>query len=239
MTAFTPATPHVLAAIEMTASALLFDMDGTLLNSDVPMIRAYTALARRYALDPTLVLETSRGRRVVDTINTLAPKHADVRADLAFVEQLELEDLSGVIAIPGASFLLHSLPSHTWAVVTSASRELACRRFMAAGLPLPNVMITAEDVTLGKPDPEGYLLAAQRLGVDVQRCIVFEDAVAGVAAARAAGAQVIAITTALAADQFGETLCIPDMHAVTLTATIQGDALGLVIHPISNANDRK
>jgi sugar-phosphatase len=231
MTSILPTGTLQLIALEMTASALLFDMDGTLINSDASMTRAYTALARRYAMDPAHVLTVGRGRRAIDTINAIAPKDTDIRADLAFVEQMELNDLAGVTEIPGASRLLHSLPSQRWAVVTSASRELACRRLTAASLPLPEVMVTAEDVAIGKPDPAGYLLAAQRLGVEARRCIVFEDAIAGVAAGRTAGAQVIALTTATTADEFSNTHCIRDMRAVEVT--VSNDELKIRIRDIA------
>jgi len=108
----------------------------------------------------------------------------------------EIADIDDVHPIPGAEAFLRDLPADRWAVVTSAQRDLALSRLTAAGLPIPTVLVTAEDVSRGKPAPDGYVLAAQRLGVSVDACLVFEDAPAGVLAGEAAGAQVIVITAA-------------------------------------------
>lgn len=178
-------------------SALLFDMDGTLLNSHAPTVRAYTRWAEQHGLDAAHVLREAQGRRTADSLSALAPAGVDVQQDIARLMQWEREDTEGIVEIAGTAALLRSLPADRWAIVTSADRELARTRLAAAGLPQPQVMVTAEDVARGKPAPDGYLLAASRLGVAPSGCIVFEDAPAGLAAGAAAGARVIAIASPL------------------------------------------
>src|SRR5438067_2321632 len=126
-----------------------------------------------------------------------------------------LADVAGLSAVPGTSQFLDALPARSWAVVTSCGRALAELRLTSAGLPIPPILVTSEDVSQGKPAPDGYRLAAKRLGLDPAACIVFEDAPAGIAAARGAGAPVIALTTMLAArDLPGANATIPDFTAI-------------------------
>lgn len=153
----------LLSDTRFHASCLLFDMDGTLLNSHAPTVRAYTEWANRRGLDPQHVLRQSQGRRTADSLRELAPAGVDVEADIAALMQREREDTHGVVEIPGAGALLRALPADRWAIVTSADRILARNRIAAAGLPLPEVLVAAEDVEHGKPSPAGYLLAARRL----------------------------------------------------------------------------
>ncbi|MEK6349152.1 MAG: HAD family hydrolase [Burkholderia sp.] len=187
----------LLSHTEYRVSALLFDMDGTLLDSHAATVRAYSAWAERRGLDADFVLRASQGKRTRDSIRALAPADADIEADIAAVTRQEQEDTDGVVEIRGARALLSALPPNRWAIVTSADRVLASNRIRAAGLPMPPILITGDDVSKGKPSPEGYLLAAERLGVDAHRCIVFEDAPAGIAAGLEAGARVIAIASRL------------------------------------------
>ncbi|MBN3723359.1 HAD family hydrolase [Burkholderia sp. Ac-20379] len=189
----------LLSNTEYRACALLFDMDGTLLDSHAATVRAYSAWAERRGLDPDFVLRESQGRRTRDALRALAPAGLDIDADIAAVTNQEREDTEGVVEIPGARALLSALPPNRWAIVTSADRILASNRIRAAGLPTPPILVTADDVAKGKPSPEGYLLAAERLGVDAHRCIVFEDAPAGIAAGLDAGARVVAIASRLMA----------------------------------------
>lgn len=173
--------------INLSADALLFDMDGTLVDSTALSERIWRAWSTEQGVDPVAVLAYSQGRRTLDTTRRFASTEEIALAAAARIEALEIAAEEGTVAIEGARALLDRLPAARWAVVTSAGCELASRRLAAAGLPVPKVLITASDVATGKPDPEGYLLAAKRLGVAPARCIVFEDTAAGHEAARRAG----------------------------------------------------
>jgi len=175
-------------------SAFLFDMDGTLLNSIIAAERVWTIWAQRHDLDVAAFLPTIHGVRSVDTIRRLNLPGLDPVLEAEGISQAEIEDVEGVVSIEGAARLLASLPAERWTIVTSAPRALAEARLKAAGLELPVNLITAEDVSQGKPAPDCFLLAAKRLGVDIRDCLVFEDAPAGIAAAEAAGACVMVIT---------------------------------------------
>ncbi len=173
--------PHAL-----TARALLFDMDGTLVDSTAVSERIWRAWSADQGVDPEAVLAYSHGRRTLDTTRRFTASEAEAVRAYQSIEAQEIAADDGVVPIEGAKALLDSLPTECWAVVTSVGPKLATRRLAAAGLPLPAVLVTAGDVTKGKPDPEGYLLAAQRLGVSPSDCIVFEDTFAGHEAARRA-----------------------------------------------------
>jgi sugar-phosphatase len=175
-------------------AAFLFDMDGTILTSIVAAERVWAGWARRHGLDVEAFLPTIHGVRSVETVRRLGLPGVDPEAEAAEITRLEIEDVAGVEAIAGAAAFLAELPVDRWAIVTSAPRALATRRLEAAGLPVPPVMITAEDVERGKPAPDCFLLAATRLGVPADQCLVFEDTPAGIAAAEAAGAAVMVIT---------------------------------------------
>jgi mannitol-1-/sugar-/sorbitol-6-phosphatase len=175
-------------------AAFLFDMDGTILSSIVAAERVWADWARRHGLDVEAFLPTIHGVRTVETIRRLALPGVDPEAEAEAIMRTEMEDVDGIAAIAGAAGFLASLPADRWAIVTSASRPLAKRRLEAAGLPVPPVMITAEDVDNGKPAPDCFLLAAKRLGYPAEECLVFEDSAAGIAAAEAAGAAVVVIT---------------------------------------------
>ncbi|MFC7395628.1 HAD-IA family hydrolase [Chelatococcus sp. GCM10030263] len=175
-------------------AAFLFDMDGTILTSIVAAERVWAAWARRHGVDVETFLPTIHGVRTVETVHRLALPGIDAEAEARAITQAELEDVAGIEAIAGAADFLASLPIDRWAIVTSASRALAERRLEAARLPSPPTMITAEDVTHGKPAPDCFLLAAERLGYPAAQCLVFEDTAAGIAAADAAGAAAVVIT---------------------------------------------
>jgi mannitol-1-/sugar-/sorbitol-6-phosphatase len=179
---------------EQTFHAFLFDMDGTLLSSIAAAERVWTAWAERHGVDAVALLAHLHGRRAIDTIRGLNLPGVDAEAEAAAITQAEIDDVEGVEPIPGAAAFLAALPAGRWAVVTSAPRALAERRMAAAGLNLPAVFVTAEDVSNGKPAPDGYRLAAERLGVAAQNCVVFEDAHAGIRAGEAAGAAVVVIS---------------------------------------------
>ena len=174
--------------------AFLFDMDGTILTSIAAAERVWTTWAVRHGVDVDSFLPTIHGVRAIDTISRLGLPGMDAEAEAAWITEAEIEDVDGVLEVAGAAKFLRSLPARQWAIVTSAPRELALRRLAAAGIPEPEVMVTAEDVTAGKPDPAGYRLAARRLGVEPAQCLVFEDATVGILAAEAAGADLMMVT---------------------------------------------
>ncbi|MCK8687089.1 HAD-IA family hydrolase [Pseudomonas umsongensis] len=174
--------------------AFLFDMDGTILTSIAAAERVWAAWAVRHGVDVENFLPTIHGVRAIDTINRLALPGVDAEAEAAWITEAEIEDVEGVEEVAGAARFLQSLPADQWAIVTSAPRALALRRMAAAGIPEPAVLVTAEDVAAGKPDPAGYRLAAQRLDVEISDCLVFEDATVGILAAEAAGADLLIVT---------------------------------------------
>ena len=182
--------------------AILFDLDGVLMDSGAAVERAWTRWAVGHELDVAGVLAEAHGRRTQDTIRAVAP-WLDVETETRGLEAGESDDTDGVVALPGAASLLESLPSDRWAVATSGSRRLATTRLAHGGLPLPRVLVTAEDVERGKPDPQPYLAAAAALGVEPSQCLVVEDAPAGIAAGKAAGAAVLAVTTTFPVSELG------------------------------------
>jgi mannitol-1-/sugar-/sorbitol-6-phosphatase len=175
--------------------AFLFDMDGTLLNSIAAAERVWSIWAQRHGLDVAAFLTTIHGARAIDTITRQALPGVDPEVEAQWITEAEINDVEGVVAIPGAVAFLNDLPGDQWALVTSAPRTLALRRLQAAGITPPAVLVTAEDVVTGKPDPACYVLGARRLGVPVQECLVFEDATVGIRAGEAAGADVMVVTS--------------------------------------------
>ncbi len=179
--------------LDVHADAVLFDMDGTLVDSMALVDKMWTVFAREQELDPSDVIAFAQGVPSIDTLRHFVSSGSEVERWFARIARWEHEHFDEVVPIPGAGNVLRSLPDDAWAVVTSAVRAAALARFDAVGFPSPRVLIAADDVTRGKPDPEGYLAAAHALGVDASRCVVFEDTVAGIRAARVAGAQPVVI----------------------------------------------
>lgn len=177
---------------ELRCAAVLFDLDGVLVDSGSTVERSWRDWARRQGLAEEDVLRVCHGRTSAATIAAVAP-HLDARAEAERLEALQATDTASLRVCPGAAAVLSALPASSWAVVTSGSRQLATSRLRGVGLPVPDVLVTADDVRHGKPDPEGYLAAAARLGLDPSRCVVVEDARPGVLAARAAGCRVVGI----------------------------------------------
>ncbi len=213
---------HNLSAV-YHAKALLFDMDGTLVDSTPVVERTWHRFAKRHGLDGNVILAESHGRRTAETIALFTPMHIDRDRETARFISEEIADVDGITAIAGAQELLFALPSNRWGVVTSATRELAMRRMTAAGLPIPDILIAAEDVQKGKPAPDGYLSAAQALGVSPEECIVFEDAVPGLIAAKTAGMKVFAIGHALEKNNFKYEHWMLDFTDLQLSIPISED----------------
>jgi len=174
----------------VTVVPLLFDIDGTLIDSRLVVEEAWRGVAARFGADANAILAACHGRRDEDVVAEFFSQ--DVRAAVVDrIAAVEQERASEVVAMPGARQLLEELPRGMWAAVTSGSRRLMTARLRGGGLPIPEVLITADDVRFGKPHPEGYLAAAARLGVEIGRCVVVEDSPTGVAAGKAAGAFVV------------------------------------------------
>jgi sugar-phosphatase len=178
----------------LTCDAVIFDLDGVVINSDPVAERHWKLWTARHGVPFAHVLEVHHGRPTAETIRLVAP-HLDASAEARVKENAEAEDFEGLSLYEGASALLHSLPRERWGVATSGTRRTVALRRGQLGFPEPPVLVTADDVARGKPAPDPYILAAERLGVPAARCVVIEDAPAGIVAARAAGARVIAIAS--------------------------------------------
>lgn len=204
--------------MQLACAAFLFDLDGVLVDSRAVVERTWRRWARRHQLDPEMLIRVAHGRRTRETLQAVVP-HLNLDSEVAWLDAAELADLEGLVAIEGAARLLGGLPATAWAVVTSGGRALARRRLESAGVPVPNVLVAGEDVTHGKPAPDGYRLGAKRLGRSPDSCLVFEDAPPGVAAGRAAGAGVVALTTTHSAEQVADAdAVIPNFTCVTIQA---------------------
>jgi sugar-phosphatase len=176
-------------------AAFLLDMDGTILTSIKAAERVWGRWARGHGLDVEAFLPTIHGKRTEETIRGLELPGVDPAREAAFITRAEIEDVAGIEAIKGCAEFLASLPTGRWAIVTSAPRLLAEARIAAAGLPIPDVLVAAEDVERGKPAPDPFLLGARKLGVLPADCLVFEDTLAGLKSAAAAGMASIVVTT--------------------------------------------
>ncbi len=181
-----------MTVLTLRAEALLLDMDGTLVHSTTEVETVWRLWCQSHRLDPEPVLAMCHGVRSREVIRALAPQ-LDLAREVALLDELEIEHAGVAEPIAGARTLLGALSPARWVLVTSASQRVARHRLASAGLPLPRLLIGAEDVVRGKPDPEPYLLAARRLGLAPADCLVFEDAPAGICSALQAGCQVVQI----------------------------------------------
>ena len=180
----------------LNCQAILFDLDGTLVDSAFRVQRLWLEWGKRHGIDPQSIMEVMHGRRAGETISIVAP-HLSVQDELGILENDEISDMEGVRPYASAQTLLSKLSPNQWAIVTSGTLRVASARLKHVGLPIPEVFITAEDVHAGKPTPDGYLLAARRLNVKPSDCVVVEDAPAGIQAGKAAGMRVIAIASSI------------------------------------------
>jgi sugar-phosphatase len=183
--------------MELVGRAILFDMDGTLVDSTVCVEALWAEWGRRHGIGLRTILAVSHGRPTRETVRELAP-HLDAEAEALAMDSEAAIRSEGIVAAAGALRLIESLERDEWAVVTSAPQALARARLGFAGLPLPAHLVGSEDVQMGKPAPDGFLLGASLLGVQPSDCIVIEDTPAGVQAARAAGMRVVAVGTTFA-----------------------------------------
>lgn len=197
---------------------MLFDLDGVLVDSSAFVELQWRRWASARGLRPEPFLRVCHGRRALETIRIAAPD-LDAEAEARALVPEDEPEAALLEPLPGALRLLDALPPQTWAVATSGPRPTATSRLRRAGLPVPTVMVCAEDVTRGKPSPDAYLLAARELGVSPPDCLVVEDAPAGVQAARAAGMRVVGVTTTHQSDELGADACAASLAGVYLGRT--------------------
>jgi len=179
---------------QISCNALLFDLDGVLIDSTPAVERVWRKWAVDHGFDPDEVIEHAHGRPSIDTVREYLP-NSDHEAENRIIERAEIEDLGGVVPLPGALDLLSALPPERWTIVTSCTRPLAEVRIRAAGLPVPKGFVTSTDITNGKPHPEPYLKGAAKLGFAAQDCVVVEDVPTGIRAGKSAGMRVMAMRT--------------------------------------------
>jgi mannitol-1-/sugar-/sorbitol-6-phosphatase len=216
---------------EIICSGVLFDLDGVLVDSTPAVARVWTRWATEHGLDPEEIVRMAHGRPSITTIREILP-NADAEAENRKVERAEIEDLEGVVPLPGANELLAALPTERWTIVTSCTRALAMVRLHAAGLPIPDSIVTASDVGRGKPDPEPYLQGAARLGLPAADCVVVEDAPAGVRAGKAAGARVIAFTTTAPTEELRDAKAewiVRDCRSISVSGVAEDGRVKLVL----------
>lgn len=206
----------------LSARAVLLDMDGTLVDSTAVVERLWLAWAEPHGIDPETVLGVVHGRQGHQSMAILLPER-DHEINLRENDDMlatEADDVDGVIEIPGARALLDALAPFPHAIVTSANVPLMTARMRAAGLTVPERSVTAEDVSASKPDPEGFLRAAELLGVAPEDCVVFEDSGAGIQAGLAAGMRVIGVGRHAAAHH--PTVLVSDLSSIAVTAAETG-----------------
>ena len=199
-------------------AAVLFDMDGTLVDSRIACERLVRTWAARRGLDAELISAGAQGRTNTDIVREFTP-HLPPDEEAAWLNEEELRYREGNVAVQGALDIVSALPNRSWALVTSASRRVAEMRLECAGLPTPAVLISSDDVRLGKPHPEGYLMAAEQLGVAPAHCLVIEDTPAGLEAAQRAGMDALAITTTFPAAELNAMTYIPNFTCLQVSET--------------------
>lgn len=216
-----------MMAIDITARGVLFDMDGVLISSTGSDERCWRRWAKHHRMEGTFSIESTHGRRAVDTLRVLRPD-LDPVIELARLEGYDAEDYSGLIILPGVETLLASLPADSWTIVTSATVRLLEGRLHHAGLPIPKVLVPADRVANGKPHPEPYLIGAELLGLMPAECLVIEDSPAGVASGKAAGSRVLAVLSSHTQEQLpGADWYVESLEQVSAAAQPDGT---LTIH---------
>jgi sugar-phosphatase len=221
-----------LRMIRISCAALLFDMDGVLIDSTPAVARVWTRFALQHGFDAAEVVHRAHGRPSIMTVREYLP-HGDHLAENKEIERGEIVDLQGIVPLPGTQELLDALPRGRWTIVTSCTRRLAEVRLKTSGLPQPEAFVTSSDITNGKPAPDPYLKGAEVLGFAARDCVVVEDAPAGVRSGKAAGARVIGLCTTMAAQELrdaGADWVVRDCSAISLDRPVLRDGkLSLVL----------
>jgi sugar-phosphatase len=209
-------------------SAILFDLDGVLLDSTRVVADQYTRWALEQGLDPAVVMKAAHGVRTVEVVQRVAP-HLDPIAETKKIEDREAA-ADGILPIPGAVTLLSSIPRGRWCVVTSVTRYLAITRMQKFGVPVPDIVVTADDVKNGKPDPEPYRKGAELLKVNPADCVVFEDAPAGIRSAHGAGMKVISLPSTYPVSELHDAdVIVPGLQSVKISQDGAGAAGGMLV----------
>lgn len=228
------ARPAASSRVVIRCRGVLFDMDGILISSIGSVERSWTKWAQMRGVDPEFACKTAHGRRAIETAALLRPD-LDSEAELRLIEDIELADGEGLAVLPGVLDLLRALPADSWTVVTSATERIARQRIAEAGIPLPARLVTADDVTQGKPDPAPYLAGAALLGVPPEECVVFEDAESGTIAGRAAGCTVIATTFSHEAESLRSAhYLVEDVTGVTVRNLPGEQGITLTFTPLTD-----
>jgi sugar-phosphatase len=208
--------------VRVPAKGILFDMDGVLISSIDAAVRNWKRWAKRYGVPNPDEFVIPHGVRSIDLVKMLRPD-IDPQEGQRAIEDMEVEDVADLQVLPGVKALLESLPAERWAIVTSATRRLLLARLQAAGLPVPERIITGEMVERGKPDPEPYRRGAELLGFRPEECVVVEDAPSGVGAGKAAGCRVLAVLGTHAAHELHEAdWVVRSLEGLAVTANRDG-----------------
>jgi len=208
--------------IRVKAKGILFDMDGVLVSSIGSVVRCWRQWAEHYEVPNAEIYEVPHGMRAIEIVKALRPD-IDAEEGLRYIEDLEMDDVADLVVLPGVKALLESLPVERWAIVTSATRRLLLGRLKAAGLPIPERIISADMVERGKPDPEPYRRGAELLGLRPEDCLVVEDAPSGVGAGLAAGSRVLGVVgTHTAEDLDGAEWIVGSLEGVKVTVVAEG-----------------
>lgn len=215
--------------VSVTTKGILFDMDGVLVSSIGSVVRCWRRWAEQYDVPNAEIYEVPHGMRAIEIVKSLRPD-IDPEEGLRVIEDMELEDIADLNVLPGVKALLESLPPQRWAIVTSATRRLLLGRLAAAGLPIPERIISGDMVERGKPDPEPYVRGAKLLGLEPPECIVIEDAPSGVGAGIAAGCSVLGVLGTHSLEELRAASWVVD-SLEHLTVIPRGDGLELKFTP--------
>jgi sugar-phosphatase len=218
--------------VVIRCKGILFDMDGILISSLGSVERSWTKWALMRGVDPEYACRVAHGCRSIETVAMLRPD-LDSATENKIIEDLEIEDKDGVAVLPGVLDLLAALPKDRWTVVTSATEPLARVRLALGGIPVPDRIVTADDVSEGKPHPAPYLAGAALLGLAPEECVVFEDAASGTKSGRAAGCTVVATTFSHSVESLAAAdYLIPDLTGVEVTSMPGDGGLELRFTPL-------
>jgi len=221
----------ISSPVRIACQGILLDMDGILISSLGSVERSWTKWALARGVDPAYACRTAHGCRAIETVARLRPD-LDPKSELKVIEEIELSDGKGIAVLPGVLAMLAALPADRWTVVTSATEDLARMRLAAAGIPVPERLITAESVAEGKPNPAPYLAGAALLGFEAAECVVFEDAPSGTKAGHAAGCTVVATPFSHPPDLLvAADYLITDLTGVGVE--LLADGLALTLTPLS------